>query len=69
MYKLKCPVCGRHEVEPYDECPHCHWELDGDESTVPENVALGGPMGDISVAEAKRRLASGLDAWGDPLEK
>lgn len=69
MYKEKCSVCGKHEVEVGDECPYCHWELDGAEREVDENKAIGGPMGDISVAQAKKWLSEGKDAWGDPLPK
>lgn len=69
MYKESCPVCGRNKVEVGDECPYCHWEFDGAELTTDENKTIGGPMGDISVAQAKKWLAEGKDAWGDPLPK
>lgn len=68
-YKEKCPVCGRYELEEFDECPYCHWTLDGLESSTDENEATGGPMGDISVAQAKKWLAEGKDSWGDQLPK
>ncbi|MCI8499246.1 MAG: hypothetical protein HFE28_01360 [Clostridia bacterium] len=67
MYKVKCPVCGRYELETFDECPYCHWELDGLEDELPEDVASGGPMGDMSVADAKYLLSQGKDVFGDPL--
>ena len=69
MYKFKCPVCEKFELETFEECPYCHWEPDGLESVTPEDEPTGGPMGNRSVAEAKRLLAQGLDAWGDPLEE
>lgn len=67
--KYKCPVCGRYELETYDECPYCHWTFDGLELTTDENDAVGGPMGDRTVAQAKQLLREGKDAYGDPLQK
>jgi hypothetical protein len=68
MYKEKCPVCGKYEVEIGDECPYCYWELDGTESDYPEDEIYGGPN-HLSIAEAKRLLAEGKDVYGDPLAK
>ena len=30
--KEKCPICGKYELDLYDECPYCAWEYDGTES-------------------------------------
>lgn len=68
-YKEKCPVCGRCSLEEFEECPYCGWVLDGLESKTDEDMATGGPMGDLSVAAAKRLLAEGKDVYGDPLPK
>ena len=68
MYKEKCPVCGNYELEVGDECPYCGWELDGTEGEFPEEEVYGGPNS-VSIAEAKRLLAAGKGAYGNPLPK
>ena len=65
--KYQCPICGKYEVETYEECPYCHWELDGLEFSTDEKEAAGGPMGKMTVAEAKKLLSEGKDCFGDPL--
>lgn len=66
--KEKCPICGKYELDLYDECPYCAWEYDGTESEWDEEEPGCGPMR-ISIAEGKRMVARGLNVWGYPLPK
>ena len=68
MYIKKCFICGTEFDwdETDDECTYCNWFNLGIEKDSSEDEKYGNP---VSIREAKKRLAQGLDIWGNPLPK
>lgn len=56
---IKCPVCGKSDLEEYDICDFCNWENDMQQYNSPD---IGGGANDMSLNEAR-------EAWkkGEPI--
>lgn len=67
--KIKCYICGNEYIgqELMDSCPVCDWITLGCEDEMDENDEED--INGVSIAEAKRNFAQGLDIWGDPLDE
>ncbi len=67
--KIKCYICGTEYLgqELMDSCPVCDWITLGCEDEMDENDEED--INGVSIAEAKRNFAKGLDIWGDPLNE
>ena len=53
-----CPCCGYLTIEShagYDVCAVCYWEDDG-QSDADADEALGGPIGALSLSQARRNF-------------
>lgn len=66
--KVKCPICGTEfEGGSFDDCPICDWTYLGYEGELEEDeIDSANP---ITVKQAKKNFAKGLDIWGNPLSK
>lgn len=66
--KYKCIICGtKFEGGMYeDPCPRCQWIPIASEDV--ENEDERDYVNRISVREAKKRYAKGLDRFGDPIK-
>ena len=64
---VKCPVCGAEYNGDtlVDSCPYCDWIYDFTED-YPSVKSGANP---ISLEEARKNFAKGLNIWGDPLPK
>lgn len=57
LWNMACPACGRATLAQrngYDICSFCNWEDDGQDTPNADEV-FGGPNGDLSLTEARRR--------------
>jgi rubredoxin len=63
---FECPVCKTiHDGDSFvDPCPYCDWVYDYSEE---ENENEKTSANSVSLAEARRLFAKGLNQWGDPL--
>lgn len=64
---VKCPICGTdYDGDSLvDPCPFCDWIYDFTEDE-PDVRSGANP---ITLTEARKNFAKGLNIWGDPLPK
>ncbi len=64
----RCPICGTEfEGGWTDACPYCNWLYMG----CIDDIDIDDPDTDnpVTIRQAKKNLANGLDIWGEPLPK
>ena len=54
---IKCPCCGKTEVEEYDICENCMWENDPVQRLNPDN---SGGANSMSLNEARKAYKNGI---------
>lgn len=64
---VKCPICGTEFDWDLDDCPYCDWTYMGWEDEWGEDEKIS--ANPVTIREAKKNFAKGLDIWGDPLPK
>ena len=63
-----CPICNtEYDIAEYLGCPKCEWEFQGHEDIMTEDEIC--PYHLISICEAKKNYANGLNVWGKPLKQ
>lgn len=64
---VKCPVCGAEYNGDtlVDSCPYCDWIYDFTE----DDSSVKSGANPISLEEARKNFAKGLNIWGEPLPK
>ena len=64
---VKCPVCGaKYDGDTLvDSCPYCDWIYDFTE----DEPSVKSGANPISLEEARKNFAKGLNIWGEPLPK
>lgn len=56
MSQIKCPCCGKTQVDEYDICEECKWENDPVQLSKPD---FPGGANQMSLAEARKAYAEG----------
>lgn len=67
--KIKCFICGTEYECGYigEPCPVCDWIDVGDEAE--RDPETNDRTNSVTLKQAKKNFAAGLNIWGDPLPK
>ncbi len=55
--EIKCPCCGKTDVEEFDICPVCNWENDPNQLLHPDTCRGANRM---TLAEARKAFGAGM---------
>ena len=65
---ISCPICGKkRKDDTYFPCKYCDWVYDACEELAEDPEVKEDNLNPVSIAEAKRMVARGLNIWGKPL--